>query len=90
MTKYTKVVDFVTEKILSGEWKPGHKLPSQAEWRSLHGVTYGTLRGAYLTLKAKGLITGQQGEGVYVTPPGGATDEDIKIFDHKYPGVTDV
>lgn len=70
--KYEVAVDFIKDKIASGEWKPGHQLPSQTQWRDGEPglkVQYGTLRGAYLVLKAERLIEGRQGEGVYVTDP---------------------
>lgn len=64
--KFEAVVNLVTQKIKSGEWVPGHKLPSQAEWKDVYSIDYGTLRAAYLILKAQKLIRSRQGEGVYV------------------------
>jgi GntR family transcriptional regulator len=72
--KYIAGCKFIREKIESGEWPPGHKLPSQAQWESgEYGLTlkYGTLRGVYIILRTEGWIVGQQGDGVYVAqkPP---------------------
>jgi DNA-binding GntR family transcriptional regulator len=66
MAKYERVVKFVEDNIKSGEWPPGTRLPSQSQWRREGNVTYGTLRQAYLILQTKGLIVGQQGDGVFV------------------------
>lgn len=63
--KFEEVVQYVLDKINSGEWKPGDKIPSQKMWMDA-GVKYGTLRQAYLVLKTMGLIVGQQGDGVFV------------------------
>jgi len=73
-SKHASYTEFIRNKIRSGEWPPGHKLPSQAMWAAgTPGIEikYGTLRGVYITLKTEGWIAGQQGEGVYVAekPP---------------------
>ena len=57
---------YIRDRILSGEWSPGHKLPSQSTWAAEYGWKYGPMRSAYLMLKAEGLIQGQQGDGVFV------------------------
>jgi DNA-binding transcriptional regulator YhcF (GntR family) len=64
--KFQLIIDWVTDKIKSGEWPVGHKLPSQSEWERKYRVRYGTLRGAYLFLKGSGYVVGQQGEHVSV------------------------
>lgn len=74
MSKYDEFAEFVRNKIRSGEWPPGHKLPSQAQWASGeagHQILYGSMRGGYIVLRAEGWIVGLQGEGVYVSrrPP---------------------
>lgn len=69
-SKHSTGCEFIRNKIKSGEWPPGHKLPSQAAWASgTPGMElkYGTLRGVYLTLKTERWIEGQQGEGVFVS-----------------------
>lgn len=72
--KFEECADFIRDKIRSGEWRPGDKLPSQARWASGDAglqVLYGTLRSAYLVLRAEGWVEGQQGQGVFVSkwPP---------------------
>lgn len=66
VSKTQQIVDIVTEKISTGQWLEGDSLPSQAMWREEYGFTYGTLRGALLILKTRGLIEGRQGVGIFV------------------------
>jgi GntR family transcriptional regulator len=64
--KYERVADAIREQIRTGQLKPGDKLPSTTQLQALHGVSYGSIRGAMLVLKAEGLVEGRPGEGVYV------------------------
>lgn len=75
--KFQEIIRYMQDKILSGEWPPGYKVPSIAQLRKEHGWVYSTLRGALLVLKTKGLVEGKQGDGLFVTAPGGATEEDM-------------
>jgi DNA-binding GntR family transcriptional regulator len=70
-SKFEKAAEFIRDKIRSGEWPVGHKLPSQAAWNDNTtglgwSLKYGTLRAVYITLRTEGWIDSQQGEGVYV------------------------
>lgn len=72
--KFEVTAEFIRNKVRSGEWQPGDKLPSQMRWAQGdpgHQVLYGTLRSAYLVLRAEGWIEGRRGEGVFVSkyPP---------------------
>lgn len=53
--------------IQSGQLQPGEQLPSTAHLIQRYQVSYGTVRGAMLVLKAQELIEGRQGIGVFVT-----------------------
>jgi DNA-binding GntR family transcriptional regulator len=66
-TKQDQIYDLIEGKIKSGEWLEGDRLPSQAAFVEEYGFKYGPYRSALLMLKAKGLIEGRQGDGVYVT-----------------------
>lgn len=74
--KFHTIIHWMQEKILSGEWEPGHKIPSISQLRKEHGWNYSTLRGAVLVLKTRGLLEGKQGDGIFVTQPGSATEAD--------------
>ncbi|OKI52954.1 GntR family transcriptional regulator [Micromonospora sp. CB01531] len=69
--KYERVADAIREQIRTGQLKPGDKLPSITQLKEQHGVSYGSIRGAMLVLKAERLVEGRPGEGVYVAdqPP---------------------
>jgi GntR family transcriptional regulator len=74
--KFQRLLLSLQDKILSGEWPPGHKLPSQTKLRD-EGHDYGAIRAAFLILKARRLIEGKQGDGVFVTQPGNVAPEDM-------------
>jgi len=64
--KYEQVADDIRSQIRAGTLKPGDKLPSTTELIKHYGVSYGSIRGAMLVLKAENLVEGRQGDGVYV------------------------
>jgi DNA-binding GntR family transcriptional regulator len=64
--KYERVAEAIREQIRTGELSVGDKLPSTTALQTEYGVSYGSIRGAMLVLKAEGLVEGRQGEGVYV------------------------
>jgi len=78
-TKHNIVANYIREKIRSGEWKPGDKIPTIAQFgkgedaagNPIPKTAWGTLRGALITVRTEGWIAGQQGEGNFVTqtPP---------------------
>jgi GntR family transcriptional regulator len=55
-------------RILSGDMPEGSQLPSSSELREEHDVSSTVVRDAINTLKAEGLVVGQQGKGVFVAP----------------------
>ena len=65
--KYVRVADAIRQRIQTGELKPGDRLPSTKQLEAEFGVSYGSIRGAMLVLKAEGLVRGQPGEAVYVS-----------------------
>lgn len=65
--KYMRVADAIRERIRTGVLKPGDRLPSTKQLEEEFDVSYGSIRGAMLVLKAEGLVRGQPGEAVYVT-----------------------
>ncbi|GAA3769748.1 hypothetical protein GCM10022225_65700 [Plantactinospora mayteni] len=65
-SKTQKIINDLTEKIESGELVPGAQIPSAAELRAQYGVSITVVRGAINWLKAKGLVEGHSGLGVFV------------------------
>lgn len=64
---YTKVIDFIRQKMIEGAWRPGSSIPTEAELASMLGVSVGTVRKAIDALVAKRLITRRQGVGTFVS-----------------------
>jgi GntR family transcriptional regulator len=67
--KYERLANAIRDQIKSGELKPGDKLPSISQLREEYGISYGSVRGAMLVLKAEQLVEGRQGDGVFVKEP---------------------
>lgn len=65
--KYLEIAQNLTARIESGTLKPGDRLPSVAELREEFDASYGSIRSAILIMKAKGLVYGKHGVGVFVT-----------------------
>lgn len=65
----SKVFEALYEMIASGQFRSGHKLPSQDDLARQFGVSRNTLREAVNKLSAMGLLTSQQGIGMVVQPP---------------------
>ncbi len=61
-----QVFDQIKNSILSGEWNPGTKLPSENELTQLFSVSRVPIREALKMLKILGLIETKQGEGTFV------------------------
>jgi len=66
MPKFETLADHLRGMIRSGQLRPGDQLPSHAQLRQQFQVSYGTVRGATLILKAEKLLEGRQGIGVFV------------------------
>lgn len=63
---YGKIVDDVRNKIESGRWHEGQKLPGERELCNFYGVARGTLKAAFSELQKAGLIRQVRGSGTYV------------------------
>ncbi|MBQ1017336.1 MULTISPECIES: winged helix-turn-helix domain-containing protein [Micromonospora] len=64
---YQQIADDITRQIESGVLKPGDKLPSTSQLCALYEVSETVIRFVMIQLKARGLVYGQPGRGVYVT-----------------------
>lgn len=54
------------DRIRSGEYPPGSKLPTTVELAVMYGVGTSTATKVYLILRVLGLVEGVQGVGVFV------------------------
>lgn len=65
-TKKARLIEELKRRIESGENPPGSKLPSGRELCEEFGVSMIVVRGAIDWLKAKNMVEGAPGSGVYV------------------------
>ncbi|MFD9943179.1 GntR family transcriptional regulator [Nonomuraea sp. NPDC059023] len=63
---YQRIVDELRAEILGAAVVPGEKLPSENDLAKRYGTTRPTVRRALALLKAEGLLTSRQGQGVFV------------------------
>lgn len=64
--QYLKVKTHLREGIASGHWRPGERLPSEAELTASFGVSRMTVNRALRELHQEGLVTRVQGVGSFV------------------------
>jgi GntR family transcriptional regulator len=65
---YSRVESVIRSKIVSGEFEPGRKLPTENEFVSYFSVSKITVRNALSRLEAEGFISRNRGKGTYVKP----------------------
>ena len=63
---YRQVKERLTERLISGHWKPGALLPSEFQLAEALGVSQGTVRKALDELTAEKLLVRRQGRGTFV------------------------
>ncbi|RKP57307.1 FadR family transcriptional regulator [Cohnella endophytica] len=61
------VAEHILQQIKSGEWSPGHRLPSVVELAESYGVGRSTIREAASALKAMGWLDVRHGGGTFVS-----------------------
>jgi DNA-binding GntR family transcriptional regulator len=61
-----QIVEDMAERILSGEYPPGSRLPTTLDLAVMYGVSESTASKVYLLLKLRGLAVGLPGVGVFV------------------------
>ena len=64
---YARVIEKVKKMILSGELKPGEKLPPEREFAEKLEVSRNSVREAIRIMDMMGIVSSQQGSGYYVT-----------------------
>lgn len=70
----------IREKIRSGEWVPGHKLPTDRDLSSAFGIARNTVRRTLERLEREQLIVRQVGRGSFVA---GADGQDADPIEHR-------
>ncbi len=67
--KYLSIAEALRERILSGQYAPGTRLPSEIALAHQFNVSRGTVERAIRTLVQEGLLYRQQGRGTFVSKP---------------------
>jgi DNA-binding GntR family transcriptional regulator len=65
-----QIADDLVDRIRSGEYPPGSRLPAYRELANLYDVGMTTISTVIVMLKARGFVVGAQGRGVFVVAPG--------------------
>ncbi|MGW2282025.1 GntR family transcriptional regulator [Streptomyces sp. NPDC001770] len=68
-TPYLQVADALRDRIRSGEWAVGDKLPSRARIAEEYGVGASVAQRAMERLTIEGILEGRAGSGTYVRRP---------------------
>jgi len=63
---YKQIIDFIKNKIASGEWSIGSRLPTQMELAAAFGVNRSTILLVYDELKADGLVESRKSSGTII------------------------
>lgn len=63
-----QIAAYLRDRILSGDFEPGEKLPSLRQLEAEFGVATNTVRAAIATLAKENLTVSRQGRGVIVRP----------------------
>ena len=72
-TLVSQLGDALRQAITTGQFKPGSRLPSEAQLTEAHGVSRTVVREAIAALRADRLVEARQGAGVFVLEPPSVT-----------------
>ena len=67
--KYMQLADHISHMIETGEWKPGDRLPSEAEMAKSLPTSLGTIQKALGRLAEHGAIVREHYRGTFVNGP---------------------
>lgn len=79
-SKYNLIVNHVTDRIASEEYKTGDCIPSINEFRSLYNLSRDTVFAGLRELVAKGIITSTHGVGYFVTSTNIGTGHNVFLL----------
>jgi len=63
---YSQIRELLIGRMMSGDWRPGHMLPSEFKIAEEYGVSQGTVRKAIEDMEAERLVVRRQGKGTFV------------------------
>ncbi|MGO4106202.1 MocR-like pyridoxine biosynthesis transcription factor PdxR [Paenibacillus sp. YAF4_2] len=64
---YRQIAEYMRDKIISGEWPPGSRIPTERSIAQAFNVNRSTVVQAFAELTAEGIIEGKSGRGTLVT-----------------------
>ncbi|MFD8496358.1 GntR family transcriptional regulator, partial [Amycolatopsis sp. NPDC059657] len=70
---FRQVAADLREKITTGVYAPGARLPSERELVDTYDVSRPTIRDAVNILRAEGIVISEHSRGVFVRPPASIT-----------------
>lgn len=82
-TLVVQVRDAIRASIQDGSFKPGDRLPTEAQMTIQHGVSRTVIREAIVMLKAAGLVDPRRGSGVFVLDPPPEHHRPFANIDHE-------
>ena len=65
---YVQIGEGICERILSGDYPPGERIPSVREYGAQIGVNPNTVMRTYEKLTAEGILFNKRGIGYFVSP----------------------
>jgi GntR family transcriptional regulator len=66
---YVQIINILRERMESGEWPSGHKIPSEPELQGEFNVSRFTIRQSISSLMLDGMVTKTRGKGTFVSYP---------------------
>ena len=63
---YQQIKGLLTQRLESGEWRPGESIPSEQDLAAQFSVSQGTVRKAIDELAGENLVVRRQGKGTFV------------------------
>src|SRR6201991_1393897 len=70
-SRYTEIVDQLTDAIRAGRLAPGTRLPTHRDLARQHGIALATATRVYAQLASAGLVVGEPGRGTFVRDQSG-------------------
>src|SRR5512132_3720713 len=79
LPKYAQLREMLAAAINSGDWKPGDKMPTEAQLARSTPYSLGTVQKALRALVDDGLVTRTQGSGTFVNEPRQSIDAPLHL-----------
>src|SRR5258708_26434050 len=78
---YLQIMEQIKERIVVGDWAPGHTIPSIRQLAMDLRVSVITIKRAYLELEREGVIVTQHGKGSIIAPN---PDLSPRLYDEEF------